>query len=124
MKIRPGPAPSGEERPADDILEKEERWLRCAACRERVTKETASIAMNGSHEHTFMNPAGIKYLVRCFAKAEGCVPSGSRSGVWSWFPGYAWQIELCRACSVHLGWSFHAAASSSFYGLISDRLVS
>ena len=123
MKIRPGPLPSGGEQPVEDILEKEERWLRCASCGARVTKDAARIAMNGTHEHTFMNPSGIKYVVGCFSKAEGCVPDGSRSSVWSWFPGYAWQIELCRSCSVHLGWSFHDVAGTSFYGLIGDRLV-
>src|SRR5687767_1568402 len=101
MKIRPGPAPSGEEHPEGDVDEELERWLRCVACGARVTKETARISMNGSHEHTFMNPSGLKYIVGCFSKAEGCASEGSRSSVWTWFPGYAWQIEACSACRCH-----------------------
>jgi hypothetical protein len=76
--------------------------------------------MNGAHEHTFMNPAGVRYTVGCYASAPGCIAEGERSAVWTWFPGYAWQIELCRSCGTHLGWSFHGA--SVFYGLIVDRL--
>lgn len=24
----------------------------------------------------------------------------------SWFPGYAWQIALCKRCQIHIGWRF------------------
>jgi hypothetical protein len=53
------------------------------------------------------------------------MPVGERSSVWTWFPGYAWQIELCRRCAAHLGWSFHPDAGDGgpFYGLVVDRVV-
>jgi hypothetical protein len=76
--------------------------------------------VSGAHTHEFMNPSGVRYRVSCFKVAPGCTPDGERSTVWTWFPGYAWQIEICSACGIHLGWSFHA--SSSFYGLVHDRL--
>jgi hypothetical protein len=110
---------------ADDpealTLTEEERWLRCVACGGRVVREAARISVNGAHEHEFMNPSGIRYLVSCWSSAPGATAEGERSTVWTWFPGYAWQIEGCRTCNAHLGWSFHA--SSSFYGLIRDRLA-
>jgi hypothetical protein len=37
-------------------------------------------------------------------------------------PGYAWQVGLCRACGVHLGWGFVLEAAR-FYGLIVERLL-
>ena len=123
MKLVPSTTPTGEQRPSEETDAEEERWLRCAACGARVTKEAWRIEVNGVHEHGFMNPAGMRFIVGCFAKAE-CVSEGSRSSVWTWFPGYAWQIEACRSCGTHLGWSFHAPAATSFYGLIADRLVS
>ena len=118
----------GDERPLEhleegggDVLEKDERAVRCAACAARVTNDSSRVAINGAHEHAFMNPAGIRFLVQCFADAAGCTPEGTRSAVWTWFPGFEWQIELCRACGTHLGWSFHGS-SGSFYGLVKDRL--
>lgn len=43
--------------------------------------------------------------------------------VWTWFPGRAWRIALCRGCGVHLGWSFEKEAMPPFFGLVKDRLV-
>jgi hypothetical protein len=103
-------------------LTDEERAVRCAACGARVTRNSSRTAVNGAHEHAFMNPSGIHFTVQCFAEAAGCRPEGPRSAVWTWFPGFEWQIELCRACGVHLGWSFHGP-SRSFYGLVTDRLA-
>ena len=102
-------------------MTEEERWLRCAACGEPIVRETARLVVNGSHEHSFLNPSGLRFIVGCWSSAPGCLSDGERSTVWTWFPGFAWQVEVCRSCSVHLGWSFHAG--STFYGLIRDRLV-
>jgi hypothetical protein len=113
-KAAPGEAPAAE-------VDAEE-WLRCAACAAEVTPRKAAISVNGAHEHEFMNPSGFRFRVACFATAPGCAPDGPRESVWSWFPGHAWQVELCRACRVHLGWSFHAPSGASFWGLIADRV--
>jgi hypothetical protein len=43
--------------------------------------------------------------------------------VWSWFPGRAWQIALCKRCGVHVGWSFHAGEAAPFHALVRDRIV-
>lgn len=122
MKITPDTKPdlAGEEGHASDSLTQKEPWLRCARCEARVCRESARISINGAHTHEFMNPAGLRFSVGCFSSAEGCIGDGDRSTVWTWFPGYAWEIECCRTCSSHLGWSFHSSAS--FYGLILDRL--
>ena len=115
----PAARPEGGGEP--EATEEEERWLRCASCGARVVREAARLVVNGSHEHCFLNPSGIRYVVSCWASAPGCVAEGERSAVWTWFPGYAWQVELCRSCSTHLGWSFHAA--TSFYALIRELLL-
>lgn len=121
MKLKPGEQSSTEALDDVDTIDEGERAIRCAACGARVTHERERLEMNGAHEHEFMNPAAIRFVVQCFAKAPGCAGEGERSGVWSWFPGFAWQIEICRGCGTHLGWSFHGART--FYGLISDRLA-
>ncbi len=121
MKLVPG-ADLAEAADAD-AAEEHEPWLRCAACRGRIAPERARTAVNGSHEHAFLNPSGLRFVVGCFAAAPGTVPEGERSTVWTWFPGHAWQIALCRTCGVHVGWSFHAPSGASFWGLIGDRIA-
>jgi hypothetical protein len=123
VKLRPGELPSPEGLEEADTAVQDERVVRCAACGGRVTKDASRITMGGSHEHAFMNPSAMRFVVQCFADAPGCAPEGERSTVWTWFPGYAWQSELCRSCGVHLGWSFHGAGGA-FYGLVKDRLAS
>jgi hypothetical protein len=76
----------------------------------------------GTHAHTFTNPHGIRFHIGCFADAPGCVASGEPTTYWSWFPGYAWQVENCRSCREHLGWLFEAPDRPAFHGLILDRL--
>ena len=96
--------------------------LICAACGQLVTTESAAIAVNEHHKHTFLNPAGMVFTIGCFAAAEGALPDGPSSDHWTWFPGFAWQAALCRGCSTLLGWLFRSTAQS-FFGLILDRLA-
>jgi len=103
---------------ADD----EERWLRCASCRERLAAERARISVNGSHEHEFMNPSGQRFVVLCVATAPGCITEGAPSTVWSWFPARAWRVALCSTCGSHVGWSFESADAPPFYALIREGL--
>lgn len=123
MKLTPNERAAPDAASDAEVHDEEERVVRCAACGARLTKEASRITMNGAHEHAFMNPAGIRFTVQCFADAPGCAPSGDRSTVWSWFPGFAWQIELCGSCGAHTGWSFHGDGGA-FYGLVKDRIVS
>lgn len=95
-------------------------WVVCNACGARITLSASAVGVQGAHQHEFTNPSAITFVVRCFSTAPGCLPVGERSTEWTWFPGYAWQIEVCRACTTHLGWSFHG--KRRFYGLIRDRI--
>jgi hypothetical protein len=95
-------------------------------CGGRLAPERARIEVGGRHQHEFMNPSGLRFVIVCYATAPGCVPEGERSTVWTWFPGRAWQIALCKTCGAHVGWSFHAPASADgggFHGLIRDRIA-
>lgn len=113
----------GEAEPGVDAEDRLDPWLFCAECEARIVRPSAAIEVGGKHVHEFVNPAAEAFTVRCFAEAPGCMPAGDRSTVWSWFPGHAWQIELCRSCLHHLGWSFHGKpAGPAFYGLIREAL--
>jgi hypothetical protein len=102
---------------ADDA----EEAIRCRACGQVVTGHEQRLAVGGSPVHTFFNPAGIVFELGCFRRAPGCSGSGAMSSEFTWFPGYLWQIVLCRNCRMHLGWYF-ISAEDSFFGLILARL--
>lgn len=119
------PAPPGSGAAPESDLEPDARARRrvlCAACSGFVTEREARIEVNGKHEHTFINPAGIIYKIGCFERAPGTIAAGAASDEWAWFPGFAWQALCCRSCFEHLGWSF-SKAETVFVGLILERLV-
>ena len=98
--------------------------LLCARCEFVITTSDARMAINDQHEHSCVNPHGFVFRIGCFARAPGCVGIGRAESYWSWFPGYSWQLVLCRACHAHLGWHFRAGGTggTGFHGLILDRL--
>lgn len=123
MKLTPSTTPGTEPTPDDASDTQEEAWIRCAACGARLAPSRARLEVNGAHEHEFMNPSGLRFVIACFGVAPGCMPEGERSTVWTWFPGRAWQVALCKACGTHVGWSFHAEELSPFHGLVRARIV-
>ncbi len=124
VKLTPPTTPGPEPAPDDALETGEEEWIRCAACGFRLAPARARIDVNGTHEHAFMNPSGLRFDVACFAVAPGCVPDGERSTVWTWFPGRSWQVALCKGCGAHVGWSFHADPLSPFHALVRARITS
>ena len=80
------------------------------------------MAVAGAHAHTFTNPHGLRFHIGCFATATGCIAAGEPTTYFSWFPGYAWQVENCGSCGEHLGWRFRSP-EDEFHGFILDRLV-
>lgn len=94
----------------------------CRECRFKVSASSFSINVNGSHEHSFFNPHGYVFEIRCFSCAPGCMPASPPSSEFSWFAGHTWQIAACTLCGAHLGWKFQSGASS-FYGLIKNNIL-
>ena len=92
----------------------------CKTCKSHITDSNQAIAVSTTHTHTFPNPFGLVFTIRCFASAPGCVTHGEASPDFSWFSGYDWQIVLCRGCSEHLGWKF--CGNDVFFGLIAAKL--
>lgn len=95
----------------------------CAICRARITSSRDQMEMSGSHFHSFANPAGIVYGIRCFSAAPGCAAIGPRTFDFTWFSGYAWQMALCRECGQHLGWKYLSDSGETFFGLIAETLI-
>ena len=94
--------------------------LTCSECRHPITKVSERIEVFGRHDHAFTN---LGYLVQlgCFRHAPGCLGVERISHGYSWFRGYAWQIQFCRYCFTQLGWKY-ISEDDSFYGLIFNTL--
>jgi len=122
LERRPSSPTTIGPRTDDQTRESAGARLACRRCLSAVTDGSQRIAMGGAHAHHFVNPHGIEFHVGCFADAPGCATVGEASTYWSWFPGFAWRIEVCAACGEHLGWLF-VSADALFHGLILDRLV-
>jgi hypothetical protein len=103
-------------------VEHEDRLLVCAACGHGITSASSRTARSGRHAHTFANPHGFVFHIGCFTAAPGCRAASGPSTEFTWVPGFAWQIAVCRGCGEHLGWLFRSA-EETFCGLILDRLV-
>lgn len=98
------------------------RLLACASCRRIITSAAERTEMNGSHEHTFENPAGESFRIGCFTSASGLLRVGPSSLQWTWFAGYTWQSEVCAGCRVFLGWLYRRA-DHRFHGLVLGSLI-
>jgi hypothetical protein len=119
--FEPGRGPEGEEDPCWDIEADAERALLCRSCGAPITSSAATIDVNGSHEHTFFNPAGFRYEIGCFSRAPGCVNHGTPTSEFTWFSGFEWCYSSCGACGNHMGWRF-SSTDSVFWGLILNQL--
>jgi hypothetical protein len=98
-------------------------WLFCVVCKNKITKKKDKIEVDAKHSHTFLNPHGVYYNIRCFKNAPGCIPFGELTEEYTWFPSFAWQIVVCGKCKIHNGWKYDSG-KSTFYGLIDNRLSS
>lgn len=97
--------------------------LLCSTCRIKITWKEASVEINGSHRHVFVNPAGLVFEVGCFCQAENLSGIGPVTSEFTWFPGCSWQTLICSNCHFQLGWSYQPRDKSMFFGLILERLV-
>jgi hypothetical protein len=114
VKRKPGSDSEGTDSDEDTIL--------CAFCKAPVTHGRHRVDLNGTHEHHFVNPAGIFFHLGCFGQAAGCQPVGKTTVLDTWFEGYGWRLAPCATCGEHLGWHFEGSSKAPFFGLVLDRL--
>ena len=116
-------APTATADPDDEAARRDRgELLLCCRCRAPITDASARVEVSGQNEHYFANPHGYDFHIGCFAVAPGCIAHGPATGEFTWFPGHAWQLAACTACTLHLGWRFRSPRQD-FFGLILDRLV-
>ena len=104
----------------EDNDEMRNKILICADCGHPVTKVFEKINIRGRHDHAFRYFNETVQL-GCFRNAQGCVGVQRISNGYSWFRGYAWQIQVCENCHTQLGWKY-MSEEDSFYGLIFKTL--
>jgi len=118
------PAPEEGKEPRTRTVHRNAKgcYLLCSLCGHRITHTGEGIPVQGSHRHTFANPHGYVFRIGCFRSAPGCRPASAETADFSWFPGYAWRIQVCGNCFAHLGWDFRTE-QHAFHGLILERLT-
>jgi hypothetical protein len=104
----------------DGLEEAGETVLICGSCGSPVSKVSEKIEVFGRHDHAFPYDREIVRL-GCFRSAPGCLGVRGVSHGYSWFRGYAWQIQVCRSCHTQLGWKY-ISPEDSFYGLVFGTL--
>ena len=104
----------------DDLHERVRGVLLCLACGGFLCRMDDGIVIDGKHDHTFANPHGIVFPIRCFSTVSGGRCQGPASAEFSWFRGCRWQILACGNCATHVGWRF--SGRLDFFALISSRI--
>ena len=98
----------------------------CAGCGTFITSSDARMRINGTENHSFLNPGGFSCNFTTFTHAENVLVHDELYLEHSWFPDYGWRIVVCSACYRHLGWEYDAVRPSvlpeGFFGLLFDAL--
>lgn len=103
--------------------EEEKELLYCTYCLKLITSGDQRIRIEGSHEHVFINPAGVAFNIGCFGDVPGAVFQGMPTEEFTWFKGYQWRMAHCSGCHTHIGWQYLQGDQSGFSGLILTRLT-
>lgn len=95
----------------------------CRFCHAAITTRREQLEIAGNHQHRFINPNGLQFLIGCFRLAHGCDIAGAAATEYTWFPGHSWQSAHCTDCGEHLGWLYQNGEANQFFGLIVDKLA-
>lgn len=106
-------------------------FFECQRCSSQIASYSDIFAMaKGNLNANYCNPAGYIHETLTVHKTiheEALRIVDRPSSEFSWFPGYAWQIAVCKECSGHIGWKFTALTKhlkpKSFFGLSCKSLV-
>lgn len=93
----------------------------CSNCGTPITNSGAFLLRNGSKDHSFVNPAGIRCDLMTFTHCDNVVADRRLYLEHTWFPGYGWRFLACRICLQHLGWRYDSVKKSVaeiFFGVL------
>ncbi|KAL6433699.1 hypothetical protein ACFW04_005755 [Cataglyphis niger] len=101
----------------------EDKIYVCVNCESFIGRQSHMFPMNKEGpQGTYVNPGGIIHETITFYHVQGIMLSDAApSTEYSWFPGYAWTIAICKGCHHHVGWKFTAVHNNlrpkTFWGL-------
>ncbi|CAG0915940.1 unnamed protein product [Notodromas monacha] len=104
------------------------RTLGCYVCGKEIAKQGDVISMSDEGpQGVFINAGGYIHDLLTFSKLlVNMQLVGEREEMFSWFPGYAWRIGECPACTEHLGWRFDAVEPKlvprKFFALLKNKI--
>ncbi len=109
-----------------DDEDKKTKNYYCAQCGAFISHSAALVAINGSTDHSYVNPAGIRCNFLTFAYCENILEHLDLFLEYSWFPGYGWRFLTCSSCFSHLGWKYDAvkeeASPEYFFGVLTELI--
>ncbi|XP_020297490.1 protein cereblon isoform X3 [Pseudomyrmex gracilis] len=101
----------------------EDKIYVCVNCESLIGRQSHMFPMNKEGpQGTYVNPGGVIHETITFYHVQGVILNSSPPSTdFSWFPGYAWTIAICKCCREHVGWKFTATESDlrpkEFWGL-------
>jgi cereblon len=102
--------------------------LRCKRCLDIKARRSDMLVMSADGPiSVFVNTHGYVHDTLTLQRASGLVVSGQPQTANSWFPGYAWVLAECSACTEHMGWRFTAVSKETrpkaFWGIRRSQLA-
>ncbi|CAK9809321.1 Protein cereblon [Anthophora quadrimaculata] len=100
----------------------------CSICDSYIGRQSNMFPMSKEGpQGTYCNPAGTIHEIVTLYHARGLTLSRSPPSVeYTWFPGYAWTVAMCKHCGAYMGWKFTAVESNlrpkAFWGLTRKSL--
>jgi hypothetical protein len=98
----------------------------CSVCGAHISDAAAAVKINGSDEHSFVNPVGVRCNFYTFLDCTNILEHRDLHEEHSWFPGYGWRFLVCAVCLHHLGWKYDALRSGmrpeAFFGVLMDAV--
>jgi hypothetical protein len=106
--------------------DKDKTAYHCAWCGIFISHYGALVRLNGSDQHSFVNPAGVRCNFRTFQACENVIVQEALYLEHSWFPGYGWRFLVCGNCFHHLGWKYDLVKKTSglreFFGVLIEAV--
>ncbi|CAL7937660.1 unnamed protein product [Xylocopa violacea] len=102
----------------------------CSNCDSYIGKQSQIFPMSKEGpQGTYCNRAGIIHETVTLYHAQGLRLSESEPSIeYTWFPGYAWIVAMCKNCDTHMGWKFIAVQNNlkpkTFWALTCKSLKS
>jgi hypothetical protein len=119
------PEKDAKQKGEQELEERPIRYL-CASCRKHISDASHLMTIQGDTPyHFFANPEGVLFEIVTLSWCHNLRDGSPAVRQDTWFPGYAWTVQYCSGCQVHMGWRYDGGdrEPATFYGIVRDRLI-